>query len=135
MGHAENEDLRDAAIAEAARRHAGAVRQNILIGHEQTLSAQADEFALRVSQPGVTEHLIRSAMSCGPALAGQMLLDLIQKGINAEAELAAIKEVERMEGDHGGLDIGAMRRAPAADDGVRAALAVLERIETSRAAA
>lgn len=134
MGHADNEDLRDAAIAEAARRHASAVRQNILTGHEQTLSAQADEFALRVSQPGVTEHLIRAAMSCGPVLAGQMLLDLIQKGINAEAELAAIKEVERMERDDTSLDIEAMRRAsaPSADFAVRAALAAVER---SRAAA
>lgn len=135
MGHLSTEEMRDAAIADAARRHAAAVRQNILVGHEQTLTVAADELAHRLSQPGVTEHLICSAMSCGPALAGQMLIDLIQKGIEAGAELAAIKEIERLERDDTGLNIEAMQRAPSADDGVRAALAVIGRIEAARVAA
>lgn len=97
MGHADIEDLRDAEIARLAREHATAIAINIRVGHEQTLSTMAEEFALRAGKPGVTEQLIRAAMSCGPLQAGQMLIDLIQKGIDGEAELVAVKEVERME--------------------------------------
>ena len=89
--------LRDLAIAEAARRHAAAMRTNILTGHQQTLETLAEDFAHRVSQPGVTEQLVRATVSCGSAVAGQMLVDLIGKGIDAEAEAAAIKEIEHRE--------------------------------------
>lgn len=91
------EDQRDAKIAELARKHVAAIATNIRTGHEQTLFTMAEEFAFRVSQAGVTEHLIRAAMSVGPLGAGQMLIDLIQKGIDCEAENEAVKEVERME--------------------------------------
>lgn len=97
MGHADIEDLRDAAIAEQARIHAVAIATNIRTGHEQTLSAMAEDFALRVSQPGITELLVRTAYACGPRQVGQMLIDLIQKGVDDQAELAAVKEVERIE--------------------------------------
>lgn len=102
MGHADIEELRDQTIADLARRHAAAIATNIRAGHEQTLGTMADEFALRVSQPGVTEQLIRAAMSCGPLQAGQMLIDLIQKGIDGEAGLVAVKEVEHMEANRQG---------------------------------
>lgn len=91
------DDLRDAAVAEATRRHAAAIRANILTGHEQTLMMMTTDFAYRVSLPGVTEHLIRAALSIGPLGAGQMLIDMIGKGIEFEAENCALKEVERME--------------------------------------
>lgn len=97
MLNLDQEEMRDQAIAEAARRHAAAIRTNVLTGHQQTLTSMAEEFADRVSQPGITEHLIRAAMSVGPWIAGRMLLDLIQKGIDAEAEIEAIKEIERAE--------------------------------------
>jgi hypothetical protein len=99
MGHADFdlEELRDAAIAEQARSHSTTIATNIRTGHEQTLTTMAEDFACRVSKPGVTETLVRTAMACGPRAAGQMLIDLVQAGIDAEAELAAIKEVERME--------------------------------------
>lgn len=97
MGHHYDEEQRDQAIADAARRHAAAIRTNILTGHEQTLKFAADDLAERMCAPGVTEQLIRSALSCGPLLAGQMLIDMVQKGIDADAELAAIREIERAE--------------------------------------
>lgn len=100
MGHADTEELRDAAIAEQARSHSAAITTNIRTGHEQTLTTIAEDFSCRVSKPGVTEMLVRTAMACGPRAAGQMLIDLVQAGIDAEAELAAIKEVERMEAAH-----------------------------------
>jgi hypothetical protein len=94
----ERDDDFDAAVAvaAAARRQAAAIRTNALTGHQQTLEGLAEDFAHRVSQPGVTETLIRTALSCGPSTAGQMLLDLIQKGVDLEAEVEALKEVERM---------------------------------------
>lgn len=127
MGHAENEELRDETIAELTRRHAAAISTNVRIGHEQTLSTVAERLALRLSGSGVTEQLVGAALASGPYQAGQMLIDLIVKCVAIEAELEAIKEVERMEHDDRGLDVEAMRResAPASHFAVTAALAVV----------
>lgn len=97
MRNLDPEEMRDMAIAEAARRHAAAIRTNIRADHQQTLATLANDFAYRVSQPDVTEQLIRASESCGTLMAGQIVRDLIQKGIDAEAEIEAIKEVERAE--------------------------------------
>lgn len=97
MGKADNEELRDATIAELARRHAGAISTNILAGHEQTLKFVADDLGSQLAMPGISELLIRTALACGRHHVGQLLIDLIQKCIDADAETAAIKEVERME--------------------------------------
>lgn len=97
MRHLDPEDQRNQAIAEAARRHAAAMRTNVLTGHRQTLETLAEDFAYRLSQPGVTEQLVRTALSCGVHTAGNRLLDLIQQGIDDGAEIAAVKEIERAE--------------------------------------
>lgn len=97
MGHADTEELRDAAIAEAARRHAAAIRTNILSGNAKALHDLANELGDCLSQPGVCEQLIQSAIKCGPHTGGNRLLDLIQACIDSDAECEAIKEIERTE--------------------------------------
>lgn len=97
MAIRDNEDLRDEAIAAAARRHAAATRTNVLIGNEKVLHDLGNALGERLCQKGVTEQLIRSSVSCGPHTAGNLLLDLIQKCIDDDAELEAIKEIERIE--------------------------------------
>lgn len=87
----------DEAVAAAARRHAAAMRTNAITGHKQTLETLAEDLAHRLSLSGVTEQLIRSALVGGPLLAGHLLTDMIQKGIDFEAENEGIKEVERAE--------------------------------------
>lgn len=97
MENAANEELRDATIAELARRHAAAMRTNILAGHEQTLKFVADDLGDQLVMPGISELLIRTALACGRHHVGQLLVDLIQKCIDTDAENEALKEVERME--------------------------------------
>lgn len=91
------EEQRDEAIAEAARRHAAAIRTNVLTGNEKALHDLANALGERLCQKGVGEQLIRSSVACGPHTAGNLLLDLIQKCIDDDAEIEAIKEVERAE--------------------------------------
>ncbi len=97
MGHRDIEELRDAAIAEAARRHAAAIRTNILTGNERTLHDLGNALGERLCQKGASEILIRSSVAAGPHTAGNLLLDLIQKCIDDDAEIEAIKEIERAE--------------------------------------
>jgi hypothetical protein len=106
----EADDAYDAMLAELTRRHAAAMRTNALTGHQQTLEALAEGLVHKLSGSGVTENLIRAALSMGPLGAGQMLLDMIGKCIDADAECEAIKEMERGE-RKGGLDMNAMLRA------------------------
>lgn len=97
MPNLDPEEQRDLAIAAAARRHAAAMRTNVLTGHQQTLDMLAEDLAHRLSQPNVTQQLVRAALLCGATLAGQVLGDLIQKGIDDAAEIAAVEEIERLE--------------------------------------
>lgn len=111
------DDFDEALIAET-KRQAAAIRTNALTGHEQTLESLAESLAHRLSQSGVTEHLVRAALSVGPLGAGQMLLSLIGKCIEEDAETAALVELERDAKERaGGLDVVAMRAA--APEGVR----------------
>jgi hypothetical protein len=87
----------DTAVAAAAREHAKAIRTNALLGHQQTLETLAEDLANRLSLSGVTEQLIRASIVGGPLVAGHLLIDLIQKGIDFEAEVQGTKEVERAE--------------------------------------
>jgi hypothetical protein len=122
----------DKALATATGHQARAMRQNALIGHQQTLQGLAESLALRLSCIGVTEQLVRSAISCGPLLAGQMLLDLIGKCIADDAETAALVEMDR-ESRAGGLDLAAMLRADVnVNPAFRAAVAA---VQASRGAA
>jgi hypothetical protein len=91
------EEERDATIADLARKHALAIRSNVMQGHEQTLHDLGNALGDRLCDNAVMATLIRAAMTCGPLTAGQMLIDLTQKCIDSDAELEAIKEVERME--------------------------------------
>jgi hypothetical protein len=97
MGHMDIEEMRDTTIAELARKHAAAIRTNVMQGHEQTLHDLGNALGDRLSDNAVMATLIRTAMTCGPLTAGQMLTDLAQKCIDADAEFEALKEVERME--------------------------------------
>lgn len=64
---------------------------------DPTLDNLANDLCERLGRDGVVNTLIRAALSCGPTVAGQMLLDLINKGVELEAENLAIREVESAE--------------------------------------
>jgi hypothetical protein len=100
----------DRELAEVSKRHAKAMRTNATSGHQQTLEAIASSLGYKLAPDGVSEHLIRSALARGPLLAGQMLLDLIGKCIDEDAETAALVEIDRAE-RAGGLNMNAMRAA------------------------
>lgn len=68
---------------------AGIVRHLATAGDEATLATLAESMADRLSADGITEQLIRTALSCGPLLAGVMLLDLVGKCIFDGAAAAA----------------------------------------------
>lgn len=108
----EQADDFDQQLAEVTKRHAAAMRTNVLTGHKQTLEALAESLAFRLAERGNAEHLIRSALSCGPHTAGNQLLDMIDNCISDDAETAALAEMGRAE-SAGGLDLVAMRAAAA----------------------
>lgn len=68
---------------------AGIVRHLATAGDETVLAALAEALADRLSAEGITEALIRTALSCGPLLAGVMFLDLVSKCIFDGAAAAA----------------------------------------------
>ena len=87
----------DAAVINAMAAARTTVRQKATAGDPLTLECLFDDLCSRIALPGVGANLIRAALSCGPLVAGQMLLDLIGKGVEEEAEVVAIKAVEAME--------------------------------------
>lgn len=91
------DEMREREIATQTARFTRAITHNCLTNADTALHDMGNALVDHLSQPGVSEHLIRSALSCGPLQAGQMLLDLIGKCIADEAEIEAIKEVDRME--------------------------------------
>jgi hypothetical protein len=94
----EADDAHDEALAAETKRHSAAIRTNCLIGHEQTLASIALGVACKIGDDdSMFQQLVRTALSCGPATAGQVLIDMINKEIDADAENEAIKELERGE--------------------------------------
>ncbi len=91
------DEMREREIAAQMIRFTRAITHNCLTDTDTALHDTGNALGDALSQPGVAENLIRSALSCGPLQAGQMLLTMIHKCIADEAELEAIKEVERME--------------------------------------
>lgn len=128
MGHADNEELRDEEIAQRAAAIFNAQRAAILAGDKPTIKEVRDQvidFVAAASMPG--------AMTDRTSATQQWFSKFAQAVMRDNAELEAIAQVEQIEGaNRGGLDIEAMRRAPSADGGVRAAL---NAIEASRVAA
>lgn len=104
----EADEAFDRELAEVTKRHAAAMRANVLTGHQQTLEALTETLSIKISADGVTENLIRTALSCGPHTAGNRLLDLIDACIADDAETAALVEMDRAQ-RAGGLDFSAMR--------------------------
>ncbi len=102
---AEADEAYEAALAAETARHEKAIRANALTGHEQTLGHLAERLQDRLVGEGVTEYLIRAALSCGTWTAGQLLLDLVGKCIEDYAEAGATVEMA------GGMDFNAMRAA------------------------
>ena len=102
----------DAALARETAIQIAAMRSAAVAGDAETLESLAESLSHRISQSGVTETLIRTALSCGVHTTGQMLLDMVGKCLADDAEIAALKELER---DDGGLDVAAMRRVAPAD--------------------
>jgi hypothetical protein len=85
----------DAALLRETTVQTAAIRSAALAGDLPTLSGLAESLALRLSQSGITEQLVRTALSCGVHTTGQVLLDMVGKCIAADAENAALKELER----------------------------------------
>ena len=96
-----------AELAKQFPRHRAAILTNALTGHDQTLTLLGETLCDRLSGKGITEHLIRAALSCGTWTAGQLLLDLINKCIDDHADVGATVEAA------GGMDFAAMRAAQA----------------------
>ena len=90
------EEQRDAKICELARAHADATKTNVMNSNSKVLHDLSNALGDRLNHCGVSELLIHAALCCGPLTAGQMLIDLIQKCIDADAETEALVEVERM---------------------------------------
>lgn len=82
------DDHAEKLAAETTRQTAG-LRQLATAGDEEVLAALAESLSLRLSADGITETLIRTALSCGPLLAGTMLFDMISKCIFDGAAAAA----------------------------------------------
>lgn len=93
----EQQDDFDAALARETKQQVAAMRSNGAAGHWQTLEGLAESLSHRLGQCGKFELLIRAALSCGAANAGQLLLDMINSCIADDAETAALKELERVE--------------------------------------
>lgn len=110
----EDAELAEAAFTErlaaATKLHAAAIRENILTGHEQTIEDITDNLLDRMVANGVTQTIVRAAFVGGALTAGQLLLDLINKRIEIDAENAALVELDREE-RAGGLDMAAIRAA------------------------
>lgn len=99
MGHMDIEELRDATIAELARKHAAAIRKNVLQGHAQTMRDLGNAVGDRLCDNDLMAQLVRASMVGGALMAGTLMTDTIQRCIDADAEHEALKEVERMERD------------------------------------
>lgn len=80
--HAEN-------LAAATRLKEISIRVGALAGCELTLFDLAELLRDRLTVAGITETLIRTGMSCGPLLAGTVLMDLVSKCIFDGAAAAA----------------------------------------------
>jgi hypothetical protein len=96
---ADADDLRDMAIASAAREHAKRISDLAAAGDAETLSELADAWSFKVSKPGVTEHLISTDRACGAGVAGATQHDLIQSCIDDMAEICAMQDIEQVERD------------------------------------
>lgn len=90
------DDFNEALSAESTLQTA-ALRMAATAGDEQVLADLADSLSQRLCADGVTEQLIRTALSCGPMLAGVMFLDLVSKCIFDDAGALALVEIERTE--------------------------------------
>jgi hypothetical protein len=106
----EADDAFRARLAEQTKVHAAAIRTNIQTGHAQTIESITEGLCDRLGRSGVTEKIVRASLIGGPLTAGQLLLDLINKCIEADADNAALVELDREE-RAGGLDLAAIRRA------------------------
>ena len=93
------EEMRDAEIRKIAAKIAAATRMLILTGHVKTLHDFTNAVGDRLSEQGVCEQLVRTALATGPITTGQMFTDMLEKCITDDAKEEAIKEVKRMEAD------------------------------------
>lgn len=89
-------DAFDAAVTNAMPAARNTIISKACAGDSTVLDNLDSHLCARFDGDVVTT-LIRAALSCGAAVAGQMLLDLINKGVELEAENLAIREVESAE--------------------------------------
>ncbi|NHZ94615.1 hypothetical protein [Massilia sp. CCM 8734] len=94
------EEQRNAAIAKQATRIAKETIELIRAGDVKTLRDFANVIGDKLSEAGVGENLLRTAMSCGDPTTGRMYADLVRACIADDAEKTATKEIERQEAAH-----------------------------------
>lgn len=92
-----HEEMRDEEIRVQTKRHAAAIRANVATDHAQTIENIDEDVSFALSEPRVLAGMIRASKAIGVLTAGQMFDALVEKAIEARAEIAAVKEVERME--------------------------------------
>ncbi len=113
----ERADDFDAALARETVCQIAAMRMAAAAGDADTLDALADSVAHLLGQPGVMQGVIRSAISSPSATGSLAFLGVLNKCIEDDAELAALKVLEQIE--H--LAVNRVRRDVAAAYGVRVA--------------
>ncbi|MCY0910892.1 hypothetical protein [Massilia antarctica] len=94
------EEQRDAAITKQAAKIAKETIELIQAGDVKTLRDFANVIGDKLSEAGVGESMLRTAMSCGDITTGRMFSDLARACIADDAEETAIKEIERQEAGH-----------------------------------
>lgn len=87
----------DTAVINAMPAARAKIKQAAVAGDAVMLDTLDDALSLRLVRPGVMGNLIRTALNGDAEVTAKMLLDLINKGIEDEAENEAIKAVERAE--------------------------------------
>lgn len=84
----------DAAVSLTTIFNANELRKKAQVGDRDVLADLEEELSHRLGVSGVTADLIQAALAYGLGAAGQMITDLIEKAVEALAEVAALKEVE-----------------------------------------
>jgi hypothetical protein len=98
MKRASLDEMRDALIAEKTAEHIVSIRAKVSAG-ESPIALIADGVTDLLCNDALAQRLVRSAVCLTPHGAGVCVLEFVEQVIADQAEVEAIKEVERMERD------------------------------------
>ncbi|MEC5161892.1 hypothetical protein [Janthinobacterium sp. CG_S6] len=135
MNTCDHEERREEMIVERLKKHADYTRAQCQAGDAKMLRDIANNLGSLLVEPGVSEEIVKSVALGYAGLAGNLVAKLVNKAIDDDAEVEAIKEVEKLEVDarvEAGLNIAAMRRR-AAETGVELT-AALDAVQAAQVA-